>query len=166
MARALDDLVALGIVHRTIGGRDHLVRLNPEHRLHAPLTALIARESELFLELRQRLAAIATGTARRARLVSVALFGSVARAQDRVDSDCDVLVVARDAAGLDVAMTTLEQAADSLHRAYGCVVRPVGYVQRDAARKFRARAAPFPDIARDGLVVYGPPLAEALRGNA
>jgi predicted nucleotidyltransferase len=163
---ALDDLVQLAIVTRQAGGRDYLVRLNDAHRLVPVLRALFRAEADHFLELRRCLAQVASDVARRTGLVSVALFGSVARARDLPSSDCDVLIVARDDGGLTRAMEAFEVCAVVLRESHGCRLAPIGYVRTDAARRWRARAAPFNEISRDALIVFGPPLAEALRDKA
>ncbi|HLA89086.1 MAG TPA: hypothetical protein VJL28_01490 [Gemmatimonadaceae bacterium] len=160
---ALDELVLLGIVSRQVGGRDYLVRLNDAHRLAPALRELFSAEAGHFLDLRRHLAAVAAAGAGRARLVSVALFGSVARARDLPASDCDLLVVARDAPGLARALEDFRRVGAALRDSIGCRLSPVGYTRADAARRWRVRSAPFSDIRRDALVVYGPPLEEEFR---
>ena len=162
--RALNEMVPLGIVTRWEGGRDYLVRLSDHHRLAAPLRVLFAAEAEHFLDLRRNLAEAARRMARRTGLVTLALFGSVARARDGVESDCDLLVVARDQRGLDAALVGLASVARTLEGSHGCYLRPIGYTLEDAAARWRSRDAPFPGIRRDGLVVFGPPLEDTLRG--
>lgn len=162
--RALDELVPLGIVTRLEGGRDYLVRLSDDHRLSASFRALFASEAEHFLDLRRALAEAAQGMARRTGLVNLVLFGSVARARDGVESDCDLLVVARDQRGLDAALAGLASVAPRLESSHGCRVRPIGYTLEDAIGRWRSGEAPFPGIRRDGLVVFGRPLEDGLRG--
>lgn len=159
---ALDELVLLGLVLRQIGGRDYLVSLNPAHRLTAPLRALFSAEAGQFLELRQRLAAVAAAVPRRTGLVSVALFGSVARATDDPASDVDLLVVALTEPGLGVGLDAIRAAARDVQARFGCRLSPVGYTRSDAARAWRRRAPPFDQIRRDALVIFGSALDEAL----
>lgn len=161
---ALDDLVALGVVARTKGGRDYLVQLGDGHRLVPALRTLLAAEALHFLELRTQLAEAARSVARSAGLVSLVLFGSVARGEDHLESDCDVFLVTREAAGIGPALAALGAVAERLERSHGCRVRPVAYSLRDAARRWRSREAPFAAIARDAVVVFGPTLTEALNG--
>ena len=162
--RALDELVPLGIVARQQGGRDYLVRLSDDHRLSAPFRSLFASEAEHFLDLRRALAEAARGIARRSGLVSLVLFGSVARARDGVESDCDLLVVARDQHGLDAALGGLASVASRLEASHGCHLRPIGYTLEDAAAGWRSGQAPFPAIRRDGLTLFGRPLEDSLGG--
>src|SRR5687768_7453265 len=76
---ALDELVELGAVRRIEGGRDFLVGFNDGFALGAPLRQLFQAESEFFLWLRQQLARLVADAPRSARIISVVLFGSVAR---------------------------------------------------------------------------------------
>lgn len=157
---ALDDLVRLAIVTRVEGGRDYLVRFNCDHRLAPALLALFTGEAGHFLALRSHLSDITDKIGRRTRLVSVVLFGSVARSADGLDSDCDLLVVARDAAGLGAALSAFESATEEIRLTYGCRLAPVGYVAKDAQRRWRDRTLPFADVRRDGFVLFGPSLGE------
>lgn len=164
VSRALDDLVSLSLVTLKEGGRDHRVRLNEGHRLATPLRSLFQAEAEHFRTLRVVLAEEARAMARRIGLVNLVLFGSVARALDGVGSDCDLLVVAREPAGIDAALAALVPVARHLEGSHGCHLRPIGYALKDAARRWRAKEPPFPGIRRDGLVVFGPPLEDSLSG--
>ena len=75
-----------------------------------------------------------------------------------------VALYAREKTGVGPALAELGAAVDQLQRSHGCRVRPIAYAVRDAARRWRAREAPFADIRRDAVVLFGPPLAEGLRG--
>jgi len=164
--QALNDFVALGVVTRTVGGRDHLVALNPRHRLAPALSALFAAEAEQFLAVRQRLTAVATAGPERRRIVSLALFGSVARGDDGPTSDVDVVVIARDAAGRDGVADRLRAARDNLVETVGADVRVVAYTLSEARARWRRRVPLFVEIVRDGIPLVGPPLAEVLTGDA
>jgi predicted nucleotidyltransferase len=159
---ALDDLVILGIVSRLHGGRDYLVQLNTQHRLAAPLRALFAAEAGNFLAVRRELSTFATTIAARTRLVNLALFGSVARAQDLPGSDCDLILIARDQKGLDAALVELAAVAALLDERYGVRIRPIGYTRADATARWKKNEAPFPGIREDGLVLFGSPLNKTL----
>lgn len=161
---ALQDLVTLGLVTRIEGGRDFLVRLNREHRLAPAVHEMFRREAEHFLELRRALVEAAARGKRNAGLVSLLVFGSVARGEDDVSSDLDVMVIAADAAAREHALERLEAAADNLRRRFGVRLRPIGYTVARARRLWRARRAPFPDVGRDAIVLFGKPVAAALNG--
>lgn len=162
---ALDDLVALGLVRRLQGGRDFNVSLNDDHRLSAVIRELFRSESEFFLALRSELAAAATDAPRPVRPSSLILFGSVARGDDQLGSDLDLLLLAWTAAGIEPALVRIGQAAGRLRDRYGCELRPIAYTVAEARRRWRRREAPFPDIVRDHIVLVGPPLREVIDGK-
>lgn len=163
---ALHDLVALGLISRWEGGRDHVVRLQEEHRLVPAIRELFRREADHFLELRQELTTAAARLTRRSGLAGLALFGSVARGTDRPDSDLDLLVLVRHARDLEPALAAVGALAPRLQEKYGARLRPIGYVVRDAARLWRRKKAPFADMRQDAMVLAGPPLPELLHGTA
>jgi predicted nucleotidyltransferase len=85
--RALEHLVAEGIVTQEPAGRAHLYRLNRDHLASPHVEALAALRLELIRRLR---AAIGRWTVQPA---ASALFGSAARGDAGRDSDVDLLVV-------------------------------------------------------------------------
>ncbi|MEE8117120.1 MAG: nucleotidyltransferase domain-containing protein [Gemmatimonadales bacterium] len=161
---ALDELVAVGLVSRIEGGRDFLVRLNDEHHLGSAVRSLFNAEAAQFLELRRRLVEIATGGARVREIRSAVLFGSVARGDDRPDSDLDLLLIVADAGARERLLERFYAAVPHLHARFGCRVRPLAYTLAESRRCWRAHEPPLPDVARDGLVLFGPPLPDLLGG--
>jgi predicted nucleotidyltransferase len=161
---AMDELVALGLVHRLEGGRDFLVSLNPHHHLTAALRELFRVESRYFVELRRELAERARRVPRPRAVRAVVLFGSVARGEDTPESDLDLLVITDDDVTRERVLERVTEEARGLWEAFGCRVRAIGYTLAEARRRWRRREPPLPEVARDGLVLVGPPLAELLGG--
>lgn len=157
---ALADLYAMGIARKLAGGRDHLTLLNERHRLAPALVALFSAEAELALGMRQAVAALARGDGKPP--LGLYLFGSVARAEETTESDVDVLVVARDAAHRELLVDRLLAGADTLRLQFGVTASPLAFTLGEARRAWKARAAPWPEIARDVLPIVGPPLKELL----
>lgn len=157
---ALADLDAMGIVKKYEGGRDHLTLLNETHILAQGLIALFREESELPRNVRRELVMLASGEKKPP--LGMYLFGSVARAEETVDSDLDVLLVARDAGHRDLLLERVLSGVAALRSGYGTVVRPLAYTFDEATLGLRRRAAPWPDIARDAVSIIGPALSELL----
>ncbi|MBU6364717.1 MAG: nucleotidyltransferase domain-containing protein [Gemmatimonadetes bacterium] len=157
---ALADLCATGVARKLEGGRDHLTLLNERHRLAPALIALFRAEAEVPLGVRQALATLARGDG--SPPLGVYLFGSVARGEETVESDLDVLLVARNAAHRELLLERLLAGADTLAAEFGVTASPLAYTLGEARRGWKAGAAPWPDLARDVLPVLGPPLAELL----
>lgn len=161
---ALDELVALGLVRRIQGGRDFLVALSTEYYLGAAVRDLFRSESEFFLALRRQLTAMATEAPPRGRISSMALFGSMARGEDRPGSDLDLLLITADTAAQEAALARVGALSGETRKVYGYAVRPIAYTTVEARRRWRRREPPFPEIVRDHIVLVGPPLRELLDG--
>lgn len=159
--RALDDLAALGVVARLAGGRDYLVRLNPEHRLAPALRMLFDAEADLFRTLRETLHAVATRHP--PQPAALLLFGSAARGDDRLDSDLDVLAVARTATEAEAVLERLAAAAAGIRTTFGAELRPLVLTVAELRRQWRTGGSLPRRAAADALVVAGRPLPELVR---
>jgi predicted nucleotidyltransferase len=93
VAVALDRLVAQGIVLRQEVGRAYLHTLNREH-IAAPIVQQLAGlQTELIRRIRSRIADWPI------QPLHASFFGSAARADGRVDSDIDLLIVSPEGSG-------------------------------------------------------------------
>ena len=95
--KALDDLEMLGVITKDYAGASHIYSINPRSYIvnEMLVPALIAEKkmlSELFTRFYDRMGE---------DLVSITLYGSVARRQDKPGSDIDLILVVRDAADLE-----------------------------------------------------------------
>ena len=158
---ALDDLYAVGIAAKLVGGRDHLTTLNSHHILAPTLTALFSAEAELARNVRTAIATIVAGD--RNPPLGLYLFGSVARAEETTKSDLDILLVARDANHREALLDRTLAAVETLQTRYGVSVAPIAYTIREAKRGWNSGAAPWPELARDVVAILGPPLGELLK---
>ncbi|MEQ1690539.1 MAG: nucleotidyltransferase domain-containing protein [Gemmatimonas sp.] len=158
---ALADLYAMGVATKLAGGRDHLTDLNPQHILAPTLIALFSAEAELARNMRTAIAAAAAGD--KHPPLGLYLFGSVARAEETLDSDLDILLVARDDSHRGVLLDRTLAGAKDLHSRYGVTVAPIAYTIREAKRGWEAGSAPWPELARDAVTLMGPPLGDLLR---
>jgi predicted nucleotidyltransferase len=159
--QALEALAALGLVTRTVGGRDTLVRLNVTHHLAPALRALFDAEADGFRRLRADLVAAVPARWRR-RIASLAAFGSAARAQDVPGSDLDLLLIVADGADRDEAEAAVKDAAAGLEPSFGARVRVLAYTRREARTRYRRRRPPFDTLTVDAVPLLGPPLADLL----
>lgn len=160
---AIEDLVAVNLVMRIEGGRDFLVALNRGHRLASSLQSLFVQEAEHFLEVRRAIAEAlgATGV----RDLCAVLFGSVARAEDRAESDLDLLIVVPAQGARERVLEALESLRAGLLLRFGVELRPIGYTYTEARRLWKQRRSPIREALRDGIALVGPPLREALDGT-
>lgn len=166
--QALQELLDLGVVRRREGGRAHLYRLNHEHYLvqHA-LESLFRTErrsiEELFDRLQEALSTASqeSGT----EIVSAVIFGSVARGEDRPDSDLDLLVVHELDGGDDRPLREeLPEVLEPIETLFGRTISPV-VVSSGQLRDMKAREAPLAvDAQEEGRRVYGAYVSDVLDG--
>ena len=91
---ALARLIKLGVVWVLGSGRSHLYGFAPDHALAAELLELFRAEAANFARIIEELRKTAETFAD--AFVAVWLYGSVARGDDRPESDLDLVVVTRD----------------------------------------------------------------------
>lgn len=158
---ALEDLVATGVVHRHLGGREHLLTLNEAHELVSALRALFVADTAYFPALRRALAAVARKD-KGAGLVTVAVFGSVARGEESPTSDLDILLIGQTQTAAERWRSWYLDAAPELQTRFGARVNPVAYALSEAQQHWERKVAPFSDVMRDAVVVVGASLREVL----
>lgn len=155
-SRVLPGLVSLGLVERREVPPSALFRIVSDHVAVRAVMAL-SRARDLMLEEVGRLAAKLTSPP-----VSVIVFGSLARGDGGPESDIDVVVV---------RPTNVDEDSDDwrrgieawrvdVRRMAGSSVDLVEVGEADVARLLRSRRPMWRDVLRDGVVVYGAPLAE------
>lgn len=144
-ARDLDDLSDVGLVLREVKGKSYSWQVNPEHVLSGPLASLLIYEaglkSQLLREVRQ-----ATG---RAPIERAYLFGSVARGEERADSDVDLFVQVKDEAG----KRRIQEAVDRIRtRVWNKFGNPVSFlVYTDIEIKRLSNPALVESIEHEGI---------------
>lgn len=155
-AAALRELEGLGFVQGSHAGWATVYWLVRENiyvrRIVAP--AFVALESlgdELLADLRHAFSECC---------VSVVLFGSYARDEQRADSDIDILLVAADRATKVVVDETADLEMLRMRGVWGATLAPLVYDLGEAADLHARAPGLFADIERDGIVVSGMPPGE------
>ncbi|KAF0207117.1 MAG: nucleotidyltransferase domain-containing protein [Actinomycetota bacterium] len=87
--------------------------------------------------------------------VSVILFGSYARGDQRRDSDIDVIVVGADEAAKERLQETYLQQSRELTSRYGAPISVIAYSLAEAAGLRDRSPAFYGELRKDGLVVSG-----------
>jgi predicted nucleotidyltransferase len=109
---ALDHLANIGIIEALGSGRSRVYRIDTKHPLFPPISAMFAAEHERFKSILDAVrAAVPT-----ADVAASWLYGSVARGEDRVDSDFDVVLINRHKSA--VAKTAVREALDALEDSF------------------------------------------------
>jgi predicted nucleotidyltransferase len=159
-SRVLPGLVALGMVERRDVPPSALFRVVSDHVAVRAVVELSRARDVVLGELGDLAASLPLPP------VSVVVFGSLARGEAGVGSDIDVVVVR--AATVDEESDDWRREIESwrrtARRVSGNPVELVEVDEREIGRLLRSRRPLWRDVARDGVVVYGAPLAE-LRGG-
>jgi predicted nucleotidyltransferase len=155
-SRVLPGLVLLGMVERREVPPAALFRVVPDHVAVRAVMDLSRARDVLLGEL-GRLAANLSPP-----LVSVIVFGSLARGEAGIESDIDVVVVRRAEVAEDSEPWRHEVEAwrRAVRRLSGNAVELVEVGEGEVGRLLRSRRPLWREVVRDGIVVYGTPLTE------
>lgn len=157
---ALRDLVRQGVVERRAAGAAHLYRLNDRHVLVRKLLAPLFRGEgglvRAYVEdFRKRV---------REPLLSLILFGSVAKAEERPSSDVDLLAIVPERKAVRKVQEACDRAAAELAARYGNPPQVIVLDLEGFRRRARSRDPFISEVLRSGKVLEGKPLGEVL-GN-
>ena len=159
-SRVLPGLVSLGMVERRDVPPAALFRVVSDHVAVRAVMEL-SRARDVVLGEIGRLAAELSPPP-----VSVIVFGSLARGDAGLDSDIDVVVVRPGAVGeeSEAWRHDVEAWRQEVRRLSGNAVEIVEVGEREIGRLLRSRRPMWRDVVRDGVVVYGAPLADLRAG--
>lgn len=143
---AVARLETIGVLTRIVSERTQLVRLNRESELvNRGLLPLFRTEAEMREEVFSLIQAAFRGRAK-----AVTVFGSVARGEERPESDLDLLIVIDGKDDDAVHRRAFDLRAEILRR-YGVEVSPLVVTVRHARAKARAGVRLYPDAADQGI---------------
>ncbi|OGX39571.1 MAG: hypothetical protein A3C53_05965 [Omnitrophica WOR_2 bacterium RIFCSPHIGHO2_02_FULL_68_15] len=151
--------------HRRVGTSDCYALRDDHDLVQEILRPLFRREAEGLERLAQRLRKI-LGTRRRSAVVTMALYGSVARGQERPTSDLDCLVVVTSASAKSSVRQALESAWRPVMQAFGNPLALSVKTVREAQGMARRRSPLWQNILEQHRVLWGQPLAQVIRGRA
>ncbi|MBI4056017.1 MAG: nucleotidyltransferase domain-containing protein [Elusimicrobia bacterium] len=161
--QALKELYARGLVLFRGISNVHIYKINPDNYLVQEMFAPLFKAEKLLPEqvLKFVRQSLIKGT-KSAGILSIVLFGSMARGQERLDSDLDLLVVARSKDFIKSLETPLEGLREKLSRRFGIPLSP--YVQSigDLREKYNRKLPLILRILKEGKLVYGKDLKELL----
>jgi UTP:GlnB (protein PII) uridylyltransferase len=105
------------------------------------------------------------GTRLRPHIVTVAIYGSLARGQERPRSDIDLIVLVNSSRAKHRVHAALDRRGDDVIKAFGNPLALYVNTVREAQGKARRRLPLFTNILHDHQLVWGKPLQEVLRGH-
>jgi predicted nucleotidyltransferase len=152
-AIALGRLEELGVVRRQGAGQSQLFQLNREHGLVRDLLVpLLAQERRVFPRILRRIGEVIAGRCRRA-----VVFGSVARSEERADSDLDLLLVADGATGQAATRRAADEVRAVLAREWGIRVNPIVLTQRAVDLRQKRNDVLITTVLHEGIEVGSEP---------
>ncbi|MBW3554488.1 MAG: nucleotidyltransferase domain-containing protein [Gemmatimonadetes bacterium] len=157
---SLDDLAALGVVHRRETAGQHLYSFNREHALAPAVLELFAAEHRRTTAILGRLKELAGA----AGAAYAGVFGSGARGEAKPKSDLDVIVLVESPESRRAAYESLVAASGRLQEEFGVRLSPVVLTLDQAREQARERGTLMRDLVRDARRVHGHPLEELIGG--
>ena len=153
----LDHLTHHGFLKKRIVGRSHLYDLNRRHFLIEKITPLLEVEENFF-------SLVGSWTLNRLspRPLSVILFGSVAREEERPDSDVDLLLVFKKIDSEEKLLDKIQDRLSDSLEYFGNRFAPVLATTKDFQKAIKGRDPLFLGILKEGLVIAGATMNEVL----
>ncbi|HSD50152.1 MAG TPA: nucleotidyltransferase domain-containing protein [Candidatus Methylomirabilis sp.] len=149
-AVALGRLEELGVVRRQGSGQSQLFRLNRESALVGDLLIpLLKKEREVFPRIVRRMGEMVAD-----RCLRALVFGSVARGEERRDSDLDLLLIADGPRGQGITHRAADDARAALAREWGLRVNAIVLTQRSLERRRERKDPLIINILREGIEVW------------
>ncbi len=165
MHKALRELRETTVLDFQKVGNNFVYSLADDHYLvQAILRPVFRQEAHGVAQVAQLLRQ-ALGPALQRSVVTVVLYGSVARHQERPTSDLDVLVLVRSPQAKRQVQDALNQHWEALTRRFGNSLAPHINTVHEAQQKSRRGVALFQEILKAHQVLWGSPLEEVLRGR-
>lgn len=146
-ALAIHDLEKLGIIKiQPIGKAYHLELNNKSYILNEIVKPAIQAEKNTITELVNYLRKIFDTK----KIVTAAIFGSVATTQEKIDSDIDLFIVCDDS---DYAMTLIVEASREVASRFHGDLSPIIFTQKELKAKKRGHLVQ--SIINDHILISG-----------
>ena len=159
--QVLKDFQEQGVVEVQNAGRANLYRLRKESKLVKDLLVpLFNSERKLPKELAET---IRKGVS--FPVVSIILFGSLARGEERSDSDIDVLILTENDGDLRKAQKEIESIENRVIEEFSNRLSPLIWKVREFQRRYKAKDRLLRQIMKEGIVIHGNTIAEMVAGD-
>jgi predicted nucleotidyltransferase len=155
---ALRELTEQGVLVMRNVGRTYLFRLNERnYTVEKLLLPLFAQEAEL---LQAAIREIVAGLPQ--SIVSIILYGSVSRREERPFSDVDFLVLVASGDDRQQVQGLFERKNESFVARYGNVLSPMVLTVAEFRQRYREGDALVSEIMNTGQVIYGQLISEVM----
>lgn len=160
--KALQELYSEGILLLRNVGKTYLYQFNHDNYVAKELLHPLFKKEESLLKVISRLLRDEFSEKVKERIVSIALFGSVEKREDRPDSDIDLLVLVTRAKDKE----KIEKAFDSLNektmRLFGKIVSPYIESVSGFRRKYKQGLPVAKEIVQSHKLISGKSLREVI----
>lgn len=159
---ALQRLYARGLLLFRRVSNVHLYKINSDsylvEKIFAPLFKAERSIPEYVLKLVKRYLVGGSDS----RIMSIVLFGSMARSQERLDSDLDLLVVVPSKEHQKALEPSLERLGSGLSKRFGIPLSPYVQTLSNLREKYNRKLPLILRILKEGKLIHGKELKELL----
>ncbi|MGE5350589.1 MAG: nucleotidyltransferase domain-containing protein [Acidobacteriota bacterium] len=158
--RTLSRLEDLGVITRIRGGREHFFSLNRKHFLVQEIILHVLEGEEKFKdavyqEIRQAL---------KGKCNSVYIYGSVARKEEKVESDLDLCIILDKEDQKEELEELFEELRSELFIKYGVNASPFYILASEFSAKAKNKKPPIKDIVEEGKMLFGNSISRLVNG--
>lgn len=158
--RTLSRLEDLGVISRIRGGREHFFSLNRKHYLVQEIILHILECEEKFRDaVYQEISRALKG-----KCNSVYIFGSVARREEKVESDLDLCIVLDKEDQKEEIEELFEELRSELFIKYGVNASPFYITVSEFSAKAKDKKPPVKDIVEEGKMLFGNSISRLVNG--
>jgi predicted nucleotidyltransferase len=157
---ALARLAAANLVRWMQAGRAHVYELNRDHFLFKNgIQPLLEAESEFRSRIRSILKRALAG-----RVLSAAIFGSMARGEDRPESDLDLIMIVGHTRDREKPHDRIGVVSEKLRKEFGVRLSSMAYGREEFRQNYMKGQSFFQTLVREAETLLGLDLAEVVRG--
>lgn len=155
---SLTHLESLKIVNRQIGGRDHIFTLNfSNYFVKVILLPLLDAESKFYHSIVKEIKKTLSKN-----VVSVFLYGSVARKEESIQSDFDICIIYSGLKDKKIVEEKVNVCRDQLHNNYGISLAPFYISSKEFQLRVKLKKPPVNEILKEGILLFGQSIKELL----
>lgn len=156
--QALQELTEQGVLLMRNVGRTYLFRLNERNYLVRELLLPLFQKEKGLLEtaIQEIIEGISDA------IVSIVLYGSVSRGEERPFSDFDLLILVPTSAGKEPVQDIFDRKNDDFISRFGNVLSPLVLSVAEFRERYREKDALIREVVDAGRVVYGKLFSEVL----
>ena len=160
--KALGELYSEGILLLRNVGKTYLYQFNHENYVSKELLRPLFKKEERLLKVISRLMRDEFSEKVKERIVSIALFGSVEKREDRPDSDIDLLVLVTRAKDKEKIEKSFDNLNEKTMRLFGKIVSPYIESVSGFRRKYKQGLPVAKEIVQSHKLISGKSLREVI----